>query len=688
MRTNKYQYIFITLFLIVPFSILFVEDVSAFWISDQKTYILTDTSISSVQTKESSNTIPEDNEGAVEENILPILSMVIGLFLIASLVGIITNKLRLPYTVGLVLIGLILSLQEQGNIEIPPEIFLGLLVPPLIFEAAFHINVGNLLKDLAPILALAIPGVLITTLLVGGVVAWGTGYPLAIAMIFGSLVAATDPVAVIALFRSLGVPKRLQVLLEGESLFNDGTAIVIFNMMIIIGLNGVFDPISSIIDFIVIAGGGLSVGFILGILISQAIRFIEDSLIETTLTTVLAFGSYLVAEQFHVSGVLAVVAAGLVNGNIGPRGMSPSTKILVYSFWDYAAFIANSVVFLLIGIQIDLSILFAEWQVIVWAILAVLVARGVSVYGLSWIGKNMPFRFKHVLYWGGLRGAISLALALSLPASLGSYRVEIQAMAFGVVLFTLLVQGLTMKPLINRMELIERNEFQEEYERRHARSVMVKASYERLEQMYQNGLISTHIWEKMSEPIKQHANALAKAVTEVFHSDPKVEEEIFDTAMREILISQRSVLNSLLRDNIISEETFSQLLTEVDTALTSSNSDQLQMLLNRPKNPIRGLMSIIVQDSDVESVIAVFNRLGISITRLSSSGGFLGRKNTTLLVGIPEGKESQIIKAISKVSRKRIEYINDSIDSAERSTSVVVGGATVFTFDVERYEEI
>jgi CPA1 family monovalent cation:H+ antiporter len=459
-------------------------------------------------------------------------------------------------------------------------------------------------------------------------------------------------------------------------------------MMITIGLTGIFNPINSMIDFVVVAGGGLAVGFILAILISQAIRFIDDSLIETTLTTVLAFGSYLVAEQVHVSGVLAVVAAGLVNGNIGPRGMSPSTKILVYSFWDYAAFIANSVVFLLIGIQIDLSIIFSEWQVILWAILAVLVARAVSVYGLSWIGKSMPSRYKPVLFWGGLRGAISLALALSLPASLGSFRVEIQAMAFGVVLFTLLVQGLTMKPLINRMNLIQRNEYQEEYERRHARSVMARAAYERLEHMYQNGLISTDLWEKMSIPIKRHADALTKAVREVLNTDPSVEEEVFNTAMREMLISQRSVLNSLLREDIISEDIYSQLASEVDTTLTSSNSNQLQILLNRPEQPIRGLMSIIIQDQDVESVIAILNRMGVSFTRLSSSGGFLGTKNTTLLVGIPEGEESQIINVISKVSHQRIGYLPDSEKTPERSTSVIVGGATIFTLDVERYEEI
>jgi CPA1 family monovalent cation:H+ antiporter len=622
-----------------------------------------------------------------EERITVLISTVIGLLLIASLVGIATNRLRLPYTIGLVLIGLALSIQGQEQIEIPPEIFLGLLVPPLIFEAAFHLNFKDLLKDLTPILALAIPGVLITTLLVGGVVAWGTGFPLATALIFGALVAATDPVAVVALFRSLGVPKRLQVLLEGESLLNDGTAIVVLNLMLVIAVTGEFNILGSVFDFGVVAGGGLAVGFVLGVIIAQAIRFIDDSLIEMTLTTVLAFGSYILAERLHVSGVLAVVAAGLVSGNIGPRGMSPSTRILVYNFWEYAAFLANSVVFLLIGFQIDLPVLLGDWLVILWAILAVLVARAVSVYGLSWIGQGMPIRFKHVIYWGGLRGAISLALALSLPLSLGPAREEIKAMAFGVVLFTLLVQGLTMKPLINRMKLIQRKEAQEEYERRHARSVMAKTSYERLKEMYQSGLISAHIWEMMAKPIKQHAQALTEAVSEVLQGDPSVQEEVFDTALREMLVSQRSALNTLLRDGIITEDIFAQLVSEVDTALSEPHSSQIEIILNRPKYKISSLMAVILQVSDVESVTAILNRLGILVTRLSSSGGFLGRKNVTLLAGVPDGKESTIMKAIHNASKQRVEFLPATSDEVRNATSVTVGGATLFTFEVERYEE-
>ena len=259
------------------------------------------------------------------------------MLLVAVLVGIAARQLRVPYTIGLVLIGLVLTLGVQINLQIPPNLILALLVPPLVFEAAFHINLDDLRHNLGFILTLAVPGVILTTLIVAGVVTWGTGLSLPVTLIFGALVSATDPVSVIALFRTMGVPKRLQVLLEGESLFNDGTAIVIFNLILVLVIQGFekFNPLTSLVDFLVVSGGGLAVGLILGTLISQLISRIDDYLIETTLTTLLAFGAYLIAEVLGVSGVLAVVAAGLVNGNIGPRGMSPTTRIVVFNFWEY-----------------------------------------------------------------------------------------------------------------------------------------------------------------------------------------------------------------------------------------------------------------------------------------------------------------------------------------------------------------
>ena len=372
------------------------------------------------------------------QNFLLLEEAVIVLLLIASVVAIVARRLKIPYTVGLVLIGLALGLLSAQKIEISPQLILALLVPPLVFDAAFHIRLDDLRRDFWLILLLAVPGVILTTFMVGWLVAQGTGIAVPVALVFGALVSATDPVAVVALFRRLGAPRRLQVLLEGESLFNDGTAIVMFSLTTAIVLSGQFSLAGNIASFLTVGGGGILIGIMLGLLVSELIGRIEEPLVETTLTVVLAFGAYLLAETFHVSGVLAVVAAGLVNGNAGPRGMSPTTRIVVYNFWETGAFLSNSFVFLLVGFAIDVNQLIANWKAIAWAILAVLLARSVAIYGFSAFSKQIPSKWKHILYWGGLRGAIVLALALSLPTQ-GAFvaeRGQLQAMAFGVVLFT------------------------------------------------------------------------------------------------------------------------------------------------------------------------------------------------------------------------------------------------------------
>jgi CPA1 family monovalent cation:H+ antiporter len=507
------------------------------------------------------------------ENIIFVEEIIVFLLLIASIVAVIARRLRLPYTVGLVLIGLLLSLLSPVAIKISPQIILALLVPPLVFEAAFHLNLDYLRRDFWLILLFALPGVILTTLMVGGVVAWGTGLALQTALVFGALVSATDPVAVVALFRRLGVPRRLQVLLEGESLFNDGTAIVMFNLMLSIALAGRFSLTESLRQFLTVGGGGVLIGIALGIVFSRTIGRIDDPLVETTLTTVLAFGSYLLAEYFHVSGVLAVVAAGIVNGNAEPTEMSATTRVVVFNFWEYAAFIANSFAFLLIGLTIDLSIMVTNWQAILWAILAALVARMVSIYGFSVFSRDISPRWKHILFWGGLRGAITLALALGLPeiSPLAGTRSTLQAMAFGTVLFTLLVQGSTTDLLVRRLKLVQRSESQNEYELRHARFVAGRAAYDYLRRITQQGLISEHTWQTLSPLIQKQNDMLVDAVRDVMKSDPSVEAEELDTARREALRAQRSALRGLLRDGVISEESYSTLVAEVDAALMEEN---------------------------------------------------------------------------------------------------------------------
>ncbi len=512
------------------------------------------------------------------EQFLATETLIIELLLVVSLVAIAVRQLRVPYTVALVVVGLLITFQQTVQVELTPELILALFVPPLVFEAAFHIDFHRLRESLLPILVLAVPGVLLTTFMVGGIVAAGTGLSLTSALVFGALISATDPVAVVALFKALGAPRKLTVLVEGESLFNDGTAIVVFNLMLAAAgatlsssmLNGPSDVLRAVVDFVIVSAGGLAVGGVLGWMLSRVIARLDDYLIETTLTTVLAFGSYLIADRLHLSGVLAVVAAGLVNGNIGPRGMSPTTRIVLFNFWEYLAFIANSLVFLLIGLDVNIPQIVANVLPIGVAVGAVIASRLVVVYGLNWLVNRrrpvVPMSYQHVLFWGGLRGAISLALALSLPASLAD-RELLRVMAFGVVLFTLLGQGTTMQFLLRRLGLTQQAEEKLEFERRQGRLLAVRSARERLEQLYREGTLSGMAWNQLQPELEEHIARHQEAQHALLNLHPALQAEELEDARREGLRTQRATLASLLRDGVISERTYEELVTEVDAEL-------------------------------------------------------------------------------------------------------------------------
>lgn len=519
--------------------------------------------------------------------IVRVEEIVIGMLFVAAVVGLVSQRFGVPYTIGLVIVGFGLALLPQIQpVTISPDLILALLVPPLVFEAAFLLNYADLRRELRLVLTLAVPGVILTTFLVGGLVSLGANIGLPYALVFGALIAATDPVAVVALFRSLGAPKRLQVLLEGESLLNDGTAIVLFNLMLGIAITGQVNVGRSIIEFLVVSGGGIAVGIATGFLVAHLIGRIDNALVETTLTTVLAYGSYLIAEYvFGVSGVLAVVAAGLASGAIGPRGMSPTTRLLVFNFWEYAAFLANSFVFLIIGLTTDFRVLLQNIPAIFWAILAVLAARVVTVYGLSLVRRDVPVRWKNILFWGGLRGAISLSLALSLAAEL-PHRQQLQSMAFGVVLFTLVVQGLTLRPLLRRSGLVQISPKQIEYEQRHARVIAMRSAQARLLGMYQQGIISNTTLNAIQPMLAQQIEQLNEKVKEALRAEPALAQQEMAKAWVESLRVQRNTMRSLYHDNIISEETASGLIAEIDVLLMNPDSKWPEIEAEMEKSPL------------------------------------------------------------------------------------------------------
>lgn len=392
------------------------------------------------------------------------ITVLIALLLVASGVAMASKWIPVPYTLSLVIVGLVISpMHFLPAIHISPELILLIFLPALLFEAAWNLKLDRLRANLIPILSLAVLGVILSVGLIAMILHFGTGLSWSSALLFGAVVSATDPVSVLALFRKLGAPERLTVILEGESLFNDGTAVVVFRIIlgVVAGATGLSSPgnliAKSFIQFLIVVVGGVLLGGVIGFTASKLTSYFDDHLLEITLTTIAAYGSFILAERLHVSPVIAVLLTGMIIGNYGwQKGMSETTRVAIDSFWEYAAFVVNSLVFLLIGLEIQLSLLADYAGFIVWAVLAMTLARAITIYGLLPITNRLTdvvsFRWRHVLFWGGLRGSLSIALVLSLPLNIPG-REQLVAMTFGAVTFSLLAQGLTISPLMTLLRI-------------------------------------------------------------------------------------------------------------------------------------------------------------------------------------------------------------------------------------------
>jgi monovalent cation:H+ antiporter, CPA1 family len=389
----------------------------------------------------------------VESTVVVLAWMLLG----AAVLGMIAWRLRVPYPVVLVLGAIVV--EETHLIAVPrlePPLLLFVLLPPLLFDAAFRLDVDELRNVVRPVLLLALPGTVLTALVVGGLVGLSLHLSWSVALLFGSIVAATDPVAVVAVFRSLKAPVRLVVIAEAESLVNDGVAITLWTVMVGLVTAGQVDLLASLGTFARQIVGGVVIGTALGVAFSRLTAIIDDHRIEMTLSTALAYGSYLIAQSVETSGALACVAAGLVHGSYGPRTGMKDTHHLLDDLWEYFGFLANALVFLLVGFSVSLGSLAAQASAVLVAIVSVLFTRVLVVFGIL---PLMPRRMivttraeRAVLVWGGLRGALTITLALALPPEVPERQLLI-AMAFGVVLFTLLVQGITLSFAVQRAGL-------------------------------------------------------------------------------------------------------------------------------------------------------------------------------------------------------------------------------------------
>lgn len=380
----------------------------------------------------------------------------------------IANLVKQPYSVALVLVGLLLGLTDIPVIDTAEQfitqssvfqaIIISLFLPILLGDATLKLEFSILYQQRKPILALAFIGTLLTYLLIGFGTFYVIGLPLIVAFTFAALMSATDPISVLSIFKSVGVSKKLAVTIEGESLLNDGIAVVLFQISTIYLITyiqmGIAGFGSGVLLFMKFSVGGLVVGLLFGFIFSQLLRPFDDYPLEVAFSALLFFGCYFIAEHFQVSGVIAVVVGGLIFGNYGAKiGMSKQTKININTFWDSITQIANSLIFLMIGLEIRHINFLDKWGIIFLAILIVLVGRAIAVYTSTTFVKGLSLNEKHIINWGGLKGSLSIALALSLPPDFQE-KETILLLTFSVVLFSLLFQGLTIKSLVRKLGVL------------------------------------------------------------------------------------------------------------------------------------------------------------------------------------------------------------------------------------------
>jgi monovalent cation:H+ antiporter, CPA1 family len=499
-------------------------------------------------------------EVAIEENLKQFLLVLSVSLSVATLPQVFSWFRQIPYTLLLVIVGLGLAFVDVRLIDLSPALILFIFLPPLLFEAAWNLKWSNLKQDLVPISLYAVFGVVISVAGIALGLNQFAGLSLTTALLIGASLSATDPVSVIALFRELGVPKRLTTLTEGESLFNDGMAVVAFSFLLSFSLGRTaLAPAPILLELVQVIGIGIGGGCLIGFGISYLTQRFDLPLVEQSLTLVSTYGTYLITENFGGSGVIGVVTMGLILGNFGSRiGMNPRTRIIVTEFWDFLAFFVNSIVFLLIGDQIRFVVLGQNLQTIFITIGAMLVTRAIAIYGFGFVSNRfadaqISLAGQTVLWWGGLRGSVSIALALSVPASLPG-REEVIATVFGVVLFTLLVQGLTTKPLLEYLNLLNQQPLRQQYAQSIARQTALERVMAYLQQAMTRPGLDLESSRYQAALIQGELDNIKLDIEKILNENPDLQNFVAEQLREELLAIEADTYAELVRSGQLSQE--------------------------------------------------------------------------------------------------------------------------------------
>ena len=519
------------------------------------------------------------------------------LLILASLTAMMARRLQVPYTVALVTTGLAVSLLEEQvmpgfdlGLHLTPDLLFLVLLPILIFEAAFHFDLKDFASNWKSIMTLAAPG-LVVGIFIAGVMFFGVfsllgGGPGFIGcLLLAAILSATDPVAVISLFREVGVPKRLGVLMEGESLVNDGVAVVVFSVILVaLGL----DPGQSELTAGFVAQflgweilGALLIGGIVGLGASWLTTRIDDHLIEITLSTVAAYGSFLLATEAHSSGVIACLVAGMLTGNFGAKfGMSATTRLSVISFWEYAAFLANSFIFLLVGLDVKMSRMLDSWLPILLIWMALVLARGILVGGTLPLLERFEGKLRRgkalAVTWGGLRGGIAMVLALSISRE-WPHRELVVDVVFGVCVLTILVQGTTIRKLLShfglstdRSEILALEDFRGRYRSLHD-------ALRFLDQREASKTVDPDVCQLVREELTAELTALQLKQADTEQLEASIQAERYIELTRQVFQLRKAALMEAMNDGHLSERVAKRLIGELD--------ERLHCMLESKENP-------------------------------------------------------------------------------------------------------
>lgn len=530
------------------------------------------------------------NNGTLEPSLnLPsgefsgLISVLIILLLVATGVALVTRWLRIPYVVGLVLAGLAIPKQMlPAFVGLNPDVILNLFLPILIFEAALNTDISRLRSTIKPIALLAGPGVVLAATITAVLLRWGLGLVWITAAAAGVILTITDTVSVIAAFRTVSIPGRLATIVEGESLFNDGIALVLLSIITTLHLQGSLSLGAGVSQvFIAFVGGGV-LGLGLGYLCVGLFRQLDDALSNILLTVAVSLGTFQIGQGLGVSSAIAVVIAGLVIGSLGFRRTAASIKVTLLNFWEYAGFGVNTFIFLLVGIEVDPAILISTIPAALFAIIAYQVGRIFSIYPLlflvKFLDRPLPFKWQHVLILGNVKGSLSMALALSLPFTLPE-RMQVITLVFSTVLVSLIGQGLSLPYLVKRLRLTKPSPTRKQIEALQLDLISAKAAQEELKRLFHTGTLPKFLHEELFATYQARIVTAEQALRDLYsrrmsHGVSQVKDQGYlDGLYRRLYLAEKGAVNDALFKGLLAEDMAQKYVQTLNEKLLSLKDD-------------------------------------------------------------------------------------------------------------------